>query len=257
MNTTKLQDVLIEKNDDFLFNLTEIENYNSSSSRLRFWFEHCKQNADKLDGDIFEFGVFKGSSIISIALLLKKIGSKKKVYGFDSFGGFPEYHKYDEFASFELNPDIFEQTLIEKHKLMLDIKGTINSDHMPSNISSSGDFNGTSESFVREKIRLLGLDNIELIVGDFADTTKHFFTDYDGKIFSCNIDCDLYLGYKNTLPYVYNSLVKGGYVHLDEYYSLKFPGARIACTQFFKQKGLSPQKNITPNHEFERWFLTK
>ena len=69
MNTTKLQDVLIEKNDDFLFNLTEIENYNSSSSRLRFWFEHCKQNADKLDGDIFEFGVFKGSSIISLSLI--------------------------------------------------------------------------------------------------------------------------------------------------------------------------------------------
>jgi len=84
-----IQKILLENSDDFIFNLTGVENYNSTSTRLRFWFEHCKKNIDKLDGDIFEFGVFRGASLISIALLLKKLGSKKKVYGFDSFGGFP------------------------------------------------------------------------------------------------------------------------------------------------------------------------
>ena len=194
---------------------------------------------------------------MSIALLLKKIGSKKKVYGFDSFGGFPEYHKYDDFESFNLFSDVFEQSLISKHRLMLGLKNTINKNLVPSNISSSGEFNETSESFVREKIEMLGLDNIELVVGDFVDTVKNFFSDYDGKIFTCNIDCDLYLGYKNTLPYVYDRLVKGGHVHLDEYYSLKFPGARIACAEYFKEMGITPQKNVTPHYEFERWFIEK
>jgi len=46
-------------------------------------------------------------------------------------------------------------------------------------------------------------------------------------------------------------------IHLDEYYSLKFPGARIACAEYFKEKGIEPQKNIVPSHEFERWFVTK
>ncbi len=155
MRLMDLQKVLLENPDDFAFNLSGVENYNSASSRLRFWFEHCKKNIDKLDGDIFEFGVFRGASLISIALLLKKLGSNKKVYGFDSFGGFPEYHKYDDFESFELYPDIFEKELVDKHKLMLDIKNTINSNLMPSNISSSGEFNETSESSVREKIETL------------------------------------------------------------------------------------------------------
>ena len=257
MNTVNLQDVLIKNGDDFAFNLSGVENYNNSSSRLRFWFDHCKKNIDKLDGDIFEFGVFRGSSLISIALLLKKLGSKKKVYGFDSFGGFPEYHKYDDFESFELYPDIFEKILVDKHKLMLGIKNTINVNLMPSNISSSGEFNETSESYVRDKIEALGLDNIELIVGDFTNTVKTFFSNYNGKIFSCNLDCDLYLGYKDTLPYVYDKLVKGGYVHLDEYYSLKFPGARMACDEYFKKTGITPKKNIVPNYEFERWYFTR
>ena len=252
-----IQKILLENSDDFIFNLTGVENYNSTSTRLRFWFEHCKKNIDKLDGDIFEFGVFRGASLISIALLLKKLGSKKKVYGFDSFGGFPEYHKHDDFESFNLHPDIFGQTLIDKHKLMLDLKDTMGNNLMPSNISSSGEFNETSESYVREKIEALGLDNIELIVGDFTDTVKKFFSDYDGKIFSCNLDCDLYLGYKDTLPYVYDKLVEGGLCTFREYYSLKFPGARIACDEYFKKMGIVPKKNNVPNHEFERWFITK
>jgi len=72
MNSDEIQEVLLNNPDDFVFNLTGVENYNSSSSRLRFWFEHCKKNIDKLDGDIFEFGVFRGASLLSIALLLKK-----------------------------------------------------------------------------------------------------------------------------------------------------------------------------------------
>ena len=35
-----------------------------------------------------------------------------------------------------------------------------------------------------------------------------------------NIDSDLYESYEVALPYVYKYLSKGGYIHLDEYYSL-------------------------------------
>jgi len=45
---------------------------------------------------------------------------------------------------------------------------------------------------------------------------------------------------------------------LDEYYSLKFPGAKIACDQFFKQKKISAKSHvdIRPG-EFERFYITK
>ncbi len=257
MNKINARKVLAEYEDDFIFNFLDIENYNSESSRLRFWFDHCKKNIDKLEGDIFEFGVFRGSSLISMALLLKKLGSKKKVFGFDSFGGFPEYHKHDDLNAFDLNPDFFEQTLIDKHKLMMDLKSIGNDSILPANVSSSGEFNDTSEAYVRKKIKELKLDNIELVVGDFANTAPKFFSKYKGKIFSCNLDCDLYLGYKNTLPYTYDRLVRGGYVHLDEYYSLKFPGARIACIEYFNKEGIKPKKQLVPSYEFERWYLEK
>jgi hypothetical protein len=58
-------------------------------SQYRFWYEHIKKNAFKNDGDIFEFGVYKGNSLITAALILKEMNSKKKLYGFDTFEGFP------------------------------------------------------------------------------------------------------------------------------------------------------------------------
>ena len=78
MNDINLRKVLIENQDDFIFNSQGLENFNSESTRLRFWFDHCRKNIHKIDGNIFEFGVFRGSSLISMALLLKKLGSSKK-----------------------------------------------------------------------------------------------------------------------------------------------------------------------------------
>ena len=126
------------------------------------------------------------------------------------------------------------------------------------NISASDDFSKVSFSDIQKKIIKLGLDNIEIIQGDFEDTVPKFFDSYQQKIFSVNLDCDLYDGYKITLPYIWKFLSKKGYVHLDEYYSLKFAGARIACDNFFKKNKIIPrkQKNV-PNSEFERWYFTK
>ena len=45
--------------------------------------------------------------------------------------------------------------------------------------------------------------------------------------------------------------------HLDEYYSLKFPCARIACNQFFKEKNIIPLKQVVRSGEFERWYFTR
>tara|TARA_B100000787_G_C16041426_1_gene227147 strand:+ start:218 stop:499 length:282 start_codon:yes stop_codon:yes gene_type:complete len=47
-------------------------------SSYRFWYEHIKKNAFKNDGDIFEFGVYRGNSLITAALILKELNSKKK-----------------------------------------------------------------------------------------------------------------------------------------------------------------------------------
>ena len=53
---------------EFELNLFKVEDFHkNSNSRLRFWFEHIRENALNDDGDIFEFGVFR--KIISISSL--------------------------------------------------------------------------------------------------------------------------------------------------------------------------------------------
>ena len=111
---------------------------------------------------------------------------------------------------------------------------------------------------MKKKIERLELDNIKLIKGDFRDTVPKFFNSYEEKIFSVNLDCSLYDGYRITLPFIWKFLSKKGYVHLDEYYSLKFAGPRIACDEFFKKNNITPKKQKkVPNSEFERWYFTK
>ena len=61
------------------------------------------------------------------------------------------------------------------------------------------------------------------------------------KILLANLDCDLYDSYKLALNYISISYKKR-IIYLDEYYSLKFPGARIASNEFFKENKIKPSK---------------
>ena len=75
-----------------------------------------KKNHKKFAGDILEAGVYKGKSLITTAMLLKKLNSGKRVFGFDSFTGFPPiYHANDEINVFkkllddgEITPEHYE-----------------------------------------------------------------------------------------------------------------------------------------------------
>ena len=44
---------------------------------------------------------------------------------------------------------------------------------------------------------------------------------------------------------------------LDEYYSLKFPGAKIACDEFFKENRIFPKFSKIRQGDFERWYVKK
>lgn len=243
---------------EYEFNLLGADEYlNQNSSRLRFYYKHLKNNAKKYNGDIFEFGVFRGNSLITAALILKKLNSRKKVFGFDSFKGFPSYSKYDDLKNF-YNLKYFNKSFLKQYKKFLKVKKITGLKKItPVSIASSGNFNKTSYELVKQKIDYFKLKNIELIKGDFKKTVPQFFNKKNINISSCNIDCDLYDSYKIILPYVYNNLTKGGYIHLDEYYSFKYPGGKIATDKFCKKHKLRPKKNIVRAGEFERFYLDK
>tara|TARA_E500000178_G_C17015993_1_gene753021 strand:- start:124 stop:900 length:777 start_codon:yes stop_codon:yes gene_type:complete len=258
MEYNKVIDWLDKDDAEFIYSSLKIDNHSiDTKSRLRFWYQHARDNFNSIDGNIFEFGVFRGASLISMAILLKRLGSDKQIYAFDSFQGFPSYSDYDDFSYFDkLNLD---KSLLKRISVLHEIRSSSDKQILdPSNVSASGNFSDTSKDAVLKKINYFGLDNINIIEGDFGETVPAFFQSYKKKIFSANLDCDLYDGYKTALPYIWDYLSIGGYVHLDEYYSLKFPGAKIACDEFCKLQNIQPLKQgSVPNSEYERWYLTK
>jgi len=127
----------------------------------------------------------------------------------------------------------------------------------PFNISSSSNFSNVNYLELKNKIKFLQLDNIILIKGKFEDTIPDFFKKKD-KIFAANIDCDLYKSYSVVLENIYKNLSINSYCHLDEYYSIKFPGPYEYLQQFIINKpGFKIIKNKTFKWEFDRYYLKK
>ena len=78
------------------------------------------------------------------------------------------------------------------------------------------------------------------------------------QIFSANIDCDLYQGYADCLPFISEYIVRGGFIHLDEYYSLKYPGPKAAVDEFINTTpGMYLVQNQSRPGEFQRWSMAK
>jgi len=211
---------------------------------------------EKVDGDVVEFGVWQGASLATTALLLKKLNSKKKIFGFDTFEGFPSIEKNDEFENF-VNMAAMGQITAEHFE-----KIKLNSSHLesqrikldPRKMSSSSDFSSTSLEIVRRKIEYLNVqDLISLVVADVTHLKQFQIPE---KISLALLDLDLFAGYQRVLPLIWEKLSPGGMIYLDEYYSLKFPGPRLAVDEFCSVIGVKPQK-LEDWWDFERWVLLK
>lgn len=251
---------MVRLQDAWEFNVLGIYNYRLPG-RLQALFEFLGTHHAVMPGDIVEAGVYKGSSLLAIALYLKELGSEKKVYGFDSFAGFPPvHHPNDDVVRFD---DLLEEARItrdhydavQRNREWVESLRRFRARPSPTgDLSSSGQFADTSLELIRHKIDLLGLDNVVLVDGPFHETMPR--AQYPSEVMAVVMDCDLYESYLEGFRFVWPRLVHGGFVHLDEYYSLKFPGARIATDEFLKRCAGRLEMRQTTG-EFERWHLIK
>jgi hypothetical protein len=245
--------------DDWEYNVLGVYNYHQPGPYEKY-FEFIIENHKILDGDICEAGVFRGRTLLGTAMLLKELGSTKKVWGFDSFAGFPIYHENDHLdkfnelhASGQIDDELYRKVQLNLEYRALNVQQELNA----ANISSSGDFSNTSLGVLKKKMEYLELDNIQLVKGSFDDTMNSSSDVEYYKFCAALLDCDLYSSYRTALPFIWERLERGGYAFLDEYYSLKFPGARIAINGFFADKLDKPQKHPQKERGFERWFVRK
>lgn len=227
---------------------------------LEGYFTFVREHHDRLPGDVLEAGVFRGRSLLAMALMLKELGSTKKVYGYDTWTGFPPIYRdednldrWDDLArAGRISPAHLAKTRLQAAHRQLTSASTIDT----ASISLSGNFSSCAKRDLEKKIGYLGLDNIVLVEGSFEETMQTG-RDGPGALIAALIDADLYGSYKVALPYVWERLTLGGYVYLDEYYSLKFPGARIACDEFFSGRPDTPQRHAREFGDFERWYVRK
>lgn len=161
-----------------------------------------------LNGDIFEFGVFKGVSLIQWASFREIFSrtSKQKIVGFDTFSKFPE-------------------TKFEKDKVLR------------KNFINEAGLNSIKKHELKKILLDKGIRNVDLVQGNILTTLPAYLNKHKNlSIILLHIDVDIYEPTKIILDMLYDRVVDGGIVILDDY--RVFPGETKAVDDFFKGKNI-------------------
>jgi len=163
-------------------------------------------------GDILEFGVYKGTSfvrLISFRDILEN-SSSRKVLGFDAFGKFP--------GGLELESD---RKFVDRFE-------------------NAGGY-GISKDELQKHLENKNTTNFELIEGDIVETIPQYLERRPAlKIALLHIDVDVYEPTKVILDLLWDRVVKGGILMLDDYGTVE--GETIAVDEFFKGQNIEIHK---------------
>ena len=158
-------------------------------------------------GDIVECGVHKGSGVYLFSKLLKifKPNSLAKVLGFD----------------------FFESSRKVKNKFSRD--SMCIKDH---------EGRGSNRKTILNNLKKVGINNVNLIPGDVAQSTKNYVKNNLGfRISLLVLDVDNYEGTLACLKNLYPLVTKGGVVVFDEY-ALETYGESNAVDEHFKNQNI-------------------
>jgi O-methyltransferase len=111
------------------------------------------------------------------------------------------------------------------------------------------------DSSLKEVEKLLsGFANVIIHAGLFEDTLPLV----ESESFCCVIlDCDLYESYVTCLNFFYPRMTCGGIIILDEYYSHKYPLAKVAVDEFCDGVTDKPEMFYKEKNGWERWMIKK
>jgi len=188
----------------------------ASGANINILLDLLDQTA-AIAGDIAECGVFRGRTLVPMAVYLAQRGSSKHVFGFDSFEGFDDAVQVDvEMGGVESK---------DKHV---------------------GAFNETSLRLVQGKLRRFGVSNATLVKGYFRETLNR----YPQRRFSfVHLDCDIYESYKECLEFFYPRVNPGGIILFDEYKDPRWPGCTKAIDEYLADKPEEAVLIMRENHE--------
>jgi len=198
-----------ELNDYFhAFNSDNLQYYES----LKYFLLQTK----KIKGDILEFGIGRGRSVITTCHLIHENKINKNYLAFDSFLGFGNITLKDK--SFR-NPKEGEWATSPKKQFKYSIKNI--------------------KKIVSLHIYNNNFKNVKFIKGFVEDTLPKKIKKINSISF-VNLDLDLYSGHKVVLESIFEKLSKYGLIYFDDIIikdkNRPFPGAYTAVREFFIKK---------------------
>mmetsp|Transcript_7303 Transcript_7303/g.15953 ORF Transcript_7303/g.15953 Transcript_7303/m.15953 type:complete len:294 (-) Transcript_7303:662-1543(-) len=166
---------------------------------------------DDVSGDILECGVWKGGASMVMKSVLQTFGSSKKLFCADSFVGLPKMDELDKKVDYAL----LQQGTTQR----MDPAGSYN-------IGGVTTFKANLAYFQMQ-------DNVELLVGWFNDTLPKAPIK---QLAVLRVDGDMYSSTITILDNMYDKVVSGGYVIIDDYGH--WPQCRKAVHDWFKARNI-------------------
>ncbi len=192
---------------------TKLENFTKyvrrqKLTRLLAQYEIFKQIID-IKGSIIECGVYRGFGLMAwaqLSAILEPVNLTRRIYGFDTFGGFPSTHEKD------------------RSKLIDIDAGSLSSDS----------YDELTELIkIYDSNRFLGhIPKVELIKGDAVKTIPEFIKNNKHLIVSLLfLDFDLYEPTKAAIENFFPRMPKGAIIALDELDNPLWPGETLALLE--------------------------
>ena len=179
-----------------------------------------------VQGSIVECGVLFGGGLMSfanISTIMEPYNFQRKIIGFDTFTGFPGIAAEDRTGLAERKSAHLVEGGFSVPGAYQDILNCIN---------------------VYNKNRFLNhFTKVQVIKGDFNETSKQFLKDYPHLIISClYLDFDIYQPTKTALECFAPRVCKGGVIVFDELNEEAFPGETLAVMEYFEINKLKVQR---------------
>jgi hypothetical protein len=181
-----------------------------------------------IPGDFVECGVWRGGASFLMADLLRQTGTRdRKVWLFDSFEGLPPPEEIDGPAAVEYTRNTDEPFYFDNCSASLEE--------------------------VRRSATKLGLTFHTEFVKGWFDQTLPANRDHIGPIAILRIDADWYSSVRCCLENLYDQVVDGGLIVLDDYYA--YDGCAIAVHEFLGKHKLAHRiENVVGESEgFEHY----
>jgi len=183
------------------------------ASEVNLWsiYQSLKYiNDENIEGDIVECGVYNGNTMAFIGEISDEFNLNKKIWGYDTFDGFVENSFTDKDIDFKTGKKV--------------------------NYDSSDIYYSLNE--VKNNIKLNNNKNFQkyiFIKGNILETLN-IKENFPNKISFLRLDTDIYKTTKKQLEILYDKLVPGGVLHIDDYGIC--PGVKTAVDNFFSNKNI-------------------